>query len=252
MSSSEEDSYSMIFASLKHPIRRKILRILSSEPQTFSNLQKQFNIESSHLTYHIDGLGNLLCKTQDGKYALSSLGDAAVSIMRKVEEPSSELHLPLMRKPLRMEKQILVLASLCIILAVGLVGVLAYYVPQVNDPNRLNRFLTPTTTIGNIVHDPSIWENQTVAITGKLFGPLFYFTSISWDYELSANGTVYPQDSLGPNAIGVNLSSTVSYPFNGEDVVLLGVVRRGYIGTIIIGESPTVSYYIEAKFVILE
>jgi hypothetical protein len=74
MSSSEEDSYSMIFASLKHPIRRKILRILSSEPQTFSDLQKQFNIESSHLTYHIDGLGNLLYKTEDGKYTLSSLG----------------------------------------------------------------------------------------------------------------------------------------------------------------------------------
>jgi hypothetical protein len=48
-SSSEDDSYSMIFASLKHSIRRKILRALSSEAQTFSDLQKQFNIESSHL-----------------------------------------------------------------------------------------------------------------------------------------------------------------------------------------------------------
>jgi len=31
MPSSEEDSYSMIFTSLKHPVRRKILRILSNE-----------------------------------------------------------------------------------------------------------------------------------------------------------------------------------------------------------------------------
>jgi len=94
MSSSEEDSYSMIFTSLRHPIRRKILRILSSEPQSFSDLQKQFKIESSHLTYHIDGLGNLLYKTEDGKYALSSLGEAAVSMMRNVEEPPTTLRFP--------------------------------------------------------------------------------------------------------------------------------------------------------------
>lgn len=73
---------------MKHPIRRRILRILSDEPQTFSGLQKLFTIESSHLTYHLEGLGNLLLKTQDGKYALSSLGEAAVSTMRRVEEPS--------------------------------------------------------------------------------------------------------------------------------------------------------------------
>jgi parallel beta-helix repeat protein len=87
MSTSEEDSYSVIFTSLKHPIRRRILRILSAEAETFSDLQKQFKIESSHLTYHIDSLGNLLYKTQEGKYALSSLGEAAVSMMKHVEEP---------------------------------------------------------------------------------------------------------------------------------------------------------------------
>jgi DNA-binding transcriptional ArsR family regulator len=84
---SEEDTYSMIFSSLKHPIRRGILRILSGGPQTFSDLQKTFTIESSHLTYHLDGLGNLLLKTDDGRYALSSLGEAAVSTMKHVEEP---------------------------------------------------------------------------------------------------------------------------------------------------------------------
>jgi DNA-binding transcriptional ArsR family regulator len=88
MSTYDEDSYSMIFTSLKHPMRRKILRILSSEAQTFSDLQKQFKIESSHLTYHIDSLGNLLYKTDEGKYALSSLGEAAVSMMKNVEEPT--------------------------------------------------------------------------------------------------------------------------------------------------------------------
>jgi len=87
MASSEEETYSTVFASLKHPIRRKILRILSAGPESFSELQKAFNIESSHLTYHLEGLGNLLLKTEDGKYALSSLGEAAVSMMKQVEEP---------------------------------------------------------------------------------------------------------------------------------------------------------------------
>jgi len=87
MSISEEDTYSMIFSSLKHPIRRRILRILSMKPESFSDLQKQLNLESSHLTYHIDGLGRLLLKIDVGKYSLSSLGEAAVSTMNHVEAP---------------------------------------------------------------------------------------------------------------------------------------------------------------------
>jgi DNA-binding transcriptional ArsR family regulator len=87
MSGSEEDTYSMIFTSLKHPIRREILRILSDNPQSFSDMQRLLKIESSHLTYHLEGLGNLLVKTEEGKYALSSLGEAAASTMKHVEEP---------------------------------------------------------------------------------------------------------------------------------------------------------------------
>jgi DNA-binding transcriptional ArsR family regulator len=87
MSGSEEEAYSTVFASLKHPIRRKILRTLSAGAQSFSGMQRIFGIESSHLTYHLEGLGNLLLKTEDGKYTLSSLGEAAVSMMTQVEEP---------------------------------------------------------------------------------------------------------------------------------------------------------------------
>jgi DNA-binding transcriptional ArsR family regulator len=86
MASSEEETYSTLFASLKHPIRRRILRLLSTSPQSFSELLKVFRIESSHLTYHLEGSGDLLLKTEDGKYALSSLGEAAVSMMTQVEE----------------------------------------------------------------------------------------------------------------------------------------------------------------------
>jgi len=50
-------------------------------------MQEDFRIESSHMTYHLESLGNLLTKIEDGKYALSSLGEAAVSMMYHVEEP---------------------------------------------------------------------------------------------------------------------------------------------------------------------
>jgi DNA-binding transcriptional ArsR family regulator len=142
MSSSEEDSYSMIFTSLKHPIRRKILRILSSEAQSFSALQKEFKIESSHLTYHIDGLGNLLYKTEDGKYALSSLGEAAVSMMGNVEEPSTTSHFPFTHaRSSTNETRVasravsIALGIICIVLAATLVGAFIYYVPVVNGKN---------------------------------------------------------------------------------------------------------------------
>lgn len=91
MSISDEDTYSTVFSSLKHPIRRKILRTLFEGPQTFSDLQKQIGIESSHLTYHLEELGSLLLKTENGAYQLSSLGEAAVSTMKQVEEPSRNL-----------------------------------------------------------------------------------------------------------------------------------------------------------------
>lgn len=139
MSSSDEDSYSMIFASLKHPIRRKILRILSSEPQAFSELQKQFNIESSHLTYHIDGLGSLLYKAEGGKYALSSLGEAAVSMMKNVEEPSSTTHFPAAKGSRLNDKRIfgrkttIALGITCLVLIAGLSGAFVYYVIDKSD-----------------------------------------------------------------------------------------------------------------------
>jgi len=86
MSKSEEEIYSTIFTALKHPIRRKILRMLSRRAGSFSEMQEVFKVESSHLTYHLESLGDLLFKTKDGKYALSSFGQAAISMMYQVEE----------------------------------------------------------------------------------------------------------------------------------------------------------------------
>ena len=83
---SDEEIYSIMFSSLKHPARRKILRMLSKKQLTFSQMLEELGVSSSHLTYHLENLGELLSKAEDGSYRLSTFGEAAVNTMEIVEE----------------------------------------------------------------------------------------------------------------------------------------------------------------------
>ena len=75
-----------MFTSLKHPARRKILRMLAEKPKNFSRILEELGISSSHLTYHLENLGELVTKMEDGSYRLSTFGRAAVLTMKGVEE----------------------------------------------------------------------------------------------------------------------------------------------------------------------
>ena len=86
MPDSEEEIYSIMFSSLKHPARRKILRMLSEKPMTFSKMLEALGVSSSHLTYHLENLGELVSKQENGEYRLSTFGAAAVDTMKIVEE----------------------------------------------------------------------------------------------------------------------------------------------------------------------
>ena len=86
MTSFEEETYSTIFTSLNHMVRRKILKMLAEEPRSFSDMFESLGISSSHFNYHLENLGDLVTKTEDGKYKLSFLGEAAMAMMSKVEE----------------------------------------------------------------------------------------------------------------------------------------------------------------------
>jgi hypothetical protein len=87
--SAEEEIYSTMFRSLKHPARRKILRMIADKPVTFSSLQEELGISSSYLTYHLESLGELLSKEENGTYKLSAFGLATVNTMKTVEETPS-------------------------------------------------------------------------------------------------------------------------------------------------------------------
>ena len=86
MPDSEEEIYSTMFSSLKHPARRKILRMLADKQMTFSQMLEALGVSSSHLTYHLENLGELVSKEENGKYRLSTFGEASVSTMKIVEE----------------------------------------------------------------------------------------------------------------------------------------------------------------------
>jgi len=83
----EEDTYTAIFSALKHPIRRKILRMLGAEPATYTEMMGALGIETGLLNYHLESLSALLAKNEEGRYRLSDFGEAAMSLTRRVEEP---------------------------------------------------------------------------------------------------------------------------------------------------------------------
>jgi hypothetical protein len=102
LSEKEEETYSVMFSSLKHAVRRKILRILVAKSYTFTEILQQINIESAHLSYHLESLGDLI-KKNNGKYELSDLGCAAASLMTRVEEPERLVTPSILKTPRRLQ-----------------------------------------------------------------------------------------------------------------------------------------------------
>ncbi len=132
MSDSEDEIYSTMFSSLKHPARRKILRMLSEKPMTFSHMLEALDISSSHLTYHLDSLGVLVSKMEDGKYRLSSFGEASVNTMRGVEEAPATRSKSLSLLPLKWK-------SLLAALIIGVVFLASFSAIQYDSFNQISR-----------------------------------------------------------------------------------------------------------------
>jgi hypothetical protein len=60
--------------------------MLSEKPMTFSQMLDALGVSSSHLTYHLENLGELVFKQENGDYRLSTFGAASVNTMKIVEE----------------------------------------------------------------------------------------------------------------------------------------------------------------------
>ncbi len=86
VSEKDVETYTLVSAVLKHPVRRRILRMLSEKPMLFTEIQNTLKIGSAHLSYHLQSMQELLNQTGYGKYSLSTFGDATTALMHGVEE----------------------------------------------------------------------------------------------------------------------------------------------------------------------
>ena len=83
----EEDTYTSIFTALKHPVRRRILRMLDEGPATYTEVLNGLGAETGFLNYHLEGLQGLVRKDAENRYRLSEFGEAAINLIQGVEEP---------------------------------------------------------------------------------------------------------------------------------------------------------------------
>ncbi len=131
LADSEEEIYSTMFSSLRHPARRKILRMLSEKPMSFSQMLEELGVSSSHLTYHLESLGELVSKTDGGEYRLSTFGAASVDTMRVVEEAPAVRSKQRWFLPFRWK-------SVLAVLVIGLVLVASLFYVQYGALNQLS------------------------------------------------------------------------------------------------------------------
>jgi hypothetical protein len=117
MSDSTEETYSAMFSSLRHPARRKILKMLSDKEMTFSQMLDELQIPGSHLTYHLENLSEFLMKLPDGRYKLSSVGEASCSIMKGAEDVPNMQTKKFSMLPLRWKTIFTIFAISLIVLA---------------------------------------------------------------------------------------------------------------------------------------
>ncbi|MGD0645583.1 MAG: winged helix-turn-helix domain-containing protein [Candidatus Bathyarchaeia archaeon] len=169
MSGSEEETYSTMFSSLRHPARRKILRMLSEKSMTFSEILEHLAIPSSHLTYHLENLSELVVKKEDGKYKLSSFGDAAVVMMKGAEEVPEVQRRSFSSLPLRWKSLYAVFIIGIVILASLSYGQYASYNQLSKDYNTLGASLEKVQSQNQQLLSMSNSNDQAMTIIKDIF-----------------------------------------------------------------------------------
>jgi Predicted transcriptional regulators len=152
-----DETYSVIYAALKHPLRRRILRMLNQEELTYTQILNKLDVDTGHLNYYLESLGELVVKTPEGKYRLSEYGKAAVKLMAGVEETEPSLAAP--AKRWFSKRKITRLTQVVCIIALILTGAFLMTITTVRTywleasgslDNTDTRVLAPNETISSI------------------------------------------------------------------------------------------------------
>jgi predicted transcriptional regulator len=79
-----------IFQALAHPMRRTILKIISSTDSiTYSELITELQLPTGKLNYHLEQLEGLIEKNQDRHYILTPLGNKALNQLNLIKQEAT-------------------------------------------------------------------------------------------------------------------------------------------------------------------
>ncbi|MFX0151736.1 MAG: helix-turn-helix domain-containing protein [Candidatus Hodarchaeota archaeon] len=99
-------SEKIIIQAIAHDIRREILRILDSDPRTFTELLNHFDISSGKLTYHLNQIKGFVLKNEEtAEYEVSSLGKKALEILELINREVPETDQPLLKEAFVSQKE---------------------------------------------------------------------------------------------------------------------------------------------------
>jgi len=219
MSGSEEETYSTMFSSLRHPARRKILRMLSEKSMTFSEILDHLGIPSSHLTYHLESLGELVVKKEDGKYKLSSFGEAAIVMMKGAEEVPEVQKKSFSSLPLRWKSLYAVFIIGIVILASVSYGQYASYSQLSKDYGTLGANLQKVQSQNQQLLSGSNSADEAMAIIKDVF-----------QIEVTKYQVTLLSDNVGPEAdMGGIIGEVLTYSLvnNASNINVILTFRNG-------------------------
>ena len=228
MSEVDDEVYSTIFSALRHGVRRRILRMLSEGHMSFTSLYESLGVSSSHLTYHLDSLGELVSKN-DAKYKLSVFGRASVDMMNNIESPPAPVDL------LR-GTNLYKLVSVFLIIALLTMSSL-YYNLHTSSGSKEEVLALKETEIEALtarVKELSILTELSEVIEGEATLKIVSQQNLGYSYKTSLYE--YPMTRYQmENSIGVfyapsdnlNLKIRLSMPFFQEDFYLPVTLQRG-------------------------
>jgi DNA-binding transcriptional ArsR family regulator len=222
--SSEDDTYSTMFTALKHPIRRKILRILNQAPATYTEILNQLNIDNGLLNYHLDNMKDLVTKNDEGKYHLSEFGEAAVGLTEKVEEAPTKPKDVLRLRPSQ-------ITALLLVLVIAVASVSGLYTLLYKDYRNQTSILAERnveldTANAKLTNLSSLAELANVSLTPPTDFPsgiqIVKLTKLDWTYQKITESISF-DDGTGLIVFYVPIDGSVIHleltnsPYNGYE-----------------------------------
>jgi DNA-binding transcriptional ArsR family regulator len=213
-SENDDETYSVIFRALKHPIRRKILNLLAEKEMAFSEIERALGIDSGHLTYHLTSLDYLITTNSDNEYQLSAFGRAALNLLSNVEGNESTLV-----KQTKRSRHLLKLVQVYILVAVLLAATIGGVFYAQSFPQHTTQ--PGSTQSGSPKIQQALEINRMIQL-GRTIPWIFNFTKSDATQALLVVEAV-PANSSNLNAVGV----AISYPY-GLQYSRIGVPSESY------------------------